>query len=283
MKSILITGGTGSFGRAFIKRLLESDEYTRICIYSRDEYKQFQLRKELSDNQRLRFFIGDVRDKERLTRAFQGIDVVISASALKRIEVGHYAPDEVIKTNVMGSMNVIDSAFQAKVKKVVFLSTDKAWQGGISPYGQSKAIAESLFLNANNIFGEHGPKFSVTRYGNIWRSTGSIVPVWEELIANGVKKVPVTDPGCTRFFMRMEEAVELVLNTINTMKGGELSIPETLPAYSVGDLAEAMNVAMDVKGLPTWERKHEGMRDGLTSDVVRRLTIQELRNFLKVG
>lgn len=277
MSGILITGGTGAFGKAFVNHLLDDTDYDRICIYSRDEYKQAMMREQFDDDQRLRFFIGCVRDKDRLKTAMIGVDIVIHGAALKRIEVGNYAPDEMVRTNILGSMNVIDAAFDTKIKKVVFLSTDKAWQGGISPYGQSKALAESLFLNANNTYGEHGPKYSVVRYGNIWGSTGSIVPTWRLMIANGAKTVPVTDPDCTRFMMRINEAVQFVLSTIKTMKGGELNIPETLPAYRVGDLAEAMDVDMNIKGLPSWERKHEGMRDGLTSDIVRRLTVDELK------
>ena len=275
---LLITGGTGFFGRAFAKHALEWG-YT-VCIYSRNEYNQFLMRQEFGDDPRLRWFIGDVRDRDRLRRAMQGVDVVVSAAALKRIEIGHYAPDEMVKTNVLGSLNVVEASAESGVSKVVALSTDKAWQGR-SPYGQSKAIAESLFLSANNIYGEHGPKYSVVRYGNIWRSTGSIVPYWESLIAKGETTVPVTDPECTRFFMRASEAVDLVSDTIITMNGGELVIPETLPAYRIGDLAEAMGVSMNIIGLPKFEKLHEGMRDGLTSDKVRRMSVEELREALK--
>ncbi len=275
--NILITGGTGYFSQAFVKKALPFAN--RICIYSRDEFKQAQMRQSLNDP-KLRFFIGDVRDRDRLKRAMMGVDVVVHAAALKRIEVGNYAPDEMVKTNINGSMNTIDAAFDAKVKKVVFISSDKAWQG-VSPYGQSKAIAESLFLNANNIYGEHGPKYSVCRYGNIFNSTGSIYPKWKELIEEDAIEVPVTDPSCTRFFMRIDEAVELVLNTINTMKGGELVIPDWLPAFAVGDLAAAMYVKMKITGLPKWEKLHEGMRDDLTSDTARRMSVEELREALK--
>lgn len=278
MRSVLITGGTGSFGRAFAKHLIAND-VERVCILSRDEHKQAQMRRELHNHPALRFFIGDVRDKDRLRRAMQGCDVVVSAAALKRIEVGTYCADEMIKTNVIGAMNVVDAAHDAGVQKVVALSTDKAWRGGISPYGHTKALMESLFIQANGMM--QRPRFAVVRYGNIWKSNGSIVPLWQQMIREGVTHLPVTDPDCTRFFMYLSEAVELVETTIDTMQGGELVIPETLPAYRVGDLAEAMGMPVMVTGLPEWERKHEGMRDGLTSDTARRMTIDELREALK--
>jgi len=276
MTSILITGGSGFFGKTYTRYLLAKPGVNRICIYSRDEYKQSIMKNEFVDD-RMRFFIGDVRDPDRLERAMRGVDHVIHAAALKRIEVGNYAPDEMVKTNVLGAMNVIDAAYNAGVEKVVALSTDKAYQP-VSPYGQTKALAESLFLNANA--SHHGPRYSVVRYGNIWRSTGSIVPHWEYLLSRGVPKLPVTDPDCTRFFMRAEEACKLVSDTFKSMHRGELVIPEDLPAYRVGDLSEAMGADTAVGVLPPWEKKHEGMRDGLTSDKARRMTINELQRAL---
>ena len=281
-KSILITGGAGFFGKAFTKFLLEKTNVERICIYSRDEWKQAEMKAEISDpDLRIRYLVGDIRDQSRLARAMRGVDTVVAAAALKRIEVGNYAPDEMVKTNVIGAMNIIDAAYQSGVKKVVQLSTDKAWGGGVSPYGQSKALAESLYLNANNIYGEAGPQYSVCRYGNIFNSRGSILPTWKKMIANGASEVPVTDPECTRFFMTIDEAVKLVIDTLITMRGGELIIPEWLPAFAVGDLATALNVKIKVIGLPAWERRHEGMRDDLTSDKARRMTVEELREMLK--
>ena len=273
----LITGGTGSFGNAFAEYLL-SNGAERICIYSRDEHKQAVMRDRLNNNDKLRFFIGDVRDKDRLRRAMQGIDIVVHAAALKRIEVGHYSPDEMVKTNILGAMNVIEAAFDAKVKKVVALSTDKAYQP-ISPYGQSKALAESLFLNANNTYGEHGPKYAVVRYGNVWKSNGSVVPKWQEILKTS-NEVPVTDPDCTRFMMFMEEAVSLVTNTIETMNGGELVIPKNLPAYRLGDLAIAMGANPIESGLPKWEKLAECMEYGNCSDTARRMTVEEIRQAL---
>lgn len=277
---ILITGGTGSFGRAFARYLLERG-HQRICIYSRGEHTQAQLREELNDDARLRWFIGDVRDRERLRRAMEGCEIVVHAAALKRIEVGAYNPIEMIKTNVMGAVNVVEAAHDVSVHRVVALSTDKAWQP-ISPYGQTKALAESLFLQANYARGATGPRFAVTRYGNVWGSAGSVVPKWKALLA-ARRPITITDPDCTRFFMTMDQAVSLVARTIDNMHGGELVIPNDLPAYRLGDLLEAMRkeaghmFPTKTNGLPPHEKLHEGMRDDLTSDKARRMTIRELR------
>lgn len=274
--SFLITGGTGSFGRAFARQLLD-DGCQRICIYSRGEHAQAEMREQFDNDERLRFFIGDVRDRDRLRRAMEGVEIVVHAAALKRIEVGHYNPVEMIKTNVLGAVNVIEAAMDAEgahVRRVVALSSDKAYQP-VSPYGCSKALAESLFLAANNVRGKWGPIFAVTRYGNVAGSAGSVIPKWRDILEHDFT-VPVTDPECTRFWMTMDEAVELVLQTIGTMKGGELEIPR-LPAYRLADLAEAMGARMDVTGLNGFEKLHEGMRDGLTSDTVRRMSVVELK------
>jgi len=265
--NILITGGTGSFGQAFVKFLLKERLSERICIYSRDEYKQSLMRKDFND-ERLRFFIGDVRDRDRLKRAFNGIDLVIHAAALKRIEVGFYDPIEMVRTNVDGSVNVIEASQDAFVKKVVYLSTDKAFEP-VSPYGASKALSESLFLSANNITNK--TRFSVTRYGNVAGSKGSVIPVWKE--SKG--KVKITDPECTRFYMTMKEAVDLVWKTSLEMPK-QIVIPE-LPAYRLGDLAEALGVETEVVGLPEWEKRHESMRKGLCSKDARRMSVEELR------
>lgn len=225
---------------------------------------------------RLRFFIGDVRDYRRLCWAMDDCEVVIHAAALKRIETCHYNPDEAKATNIDGAQNVIFAARQTKVAKVVALSTDKAVEP-ISTYGDTKKVAESLFRDAEYTRGRSGPHFARVRYGNIWRSAGSVVPKWEQMLAGeALTAVPISDPDCTRFFMRMDEAVDLVLQTIETMKGGELNIP-TLPAYRLGDLAEAMQANTFVTGLPEWEKKHEMMDVHQSSDRARRMTIKELR------
>ncbi len=271
---MLITGGTGAFGQAFVKRLLELPQYHRICIYSRDEYKQYLMREKFHNSPRLRFFIGDVRDKERLRRAMRGVSTVVHAAALKRIEVGHYNPSEMVKTNVLGTMNVIEASQDARsVRKVVYLSSDKAWQP-VSAYGYSKALGESLILAANDQVGPNGPDYACTRYGNVAGSTGSVIPIWRAAQAG----VRVTDPECTRFWMTMDEAVDLVLQTITS--GVKLAIPR-LPAFRLGDLVEAMNLRYDIVGLPEHEKLHEGMADGVTSDVARRMTVDEIREALR--
>lgn len=273
MKSVLVTGATGFFGRAFTHRLLAMPGVDRICIYSRDEAKQAAMREELGPRPQLRFFIGDVRDRERLTRAMAGVDVVVHAAALKRIEVGHYNPGEMVKTNVNGTVNVIEAGTDAGVDRMVLLSSDKAFEP-VSAYGQTKALAESLFAAANNTRGARGPRFAVTRYGNVAGSTGSVIPTWRRYVARG-EPVPVTDPECTRFWMRVDEAIDLVLDTIERMPT-EPAIPE-LPAFRLGDLAEAMGARMTVRGLGAFEKKHESMRSGLCSETARRLDVDNLR------
>jgi FlaA1/EpsC-like NDP-sugar epimerase len=292
MKSVLITGGSGAFGTAFVRYLLtrRMDITGRVAILSRSEHRQAEMAREMAaldpKEERLRFFIGDVRDRDRLFRAMEGIDTVVHAAALKRIEVGAYNPMEVMKTNILGAANVIEAAKDAGVAKVVALSTDKAY-APVSPYGTSKAFAESLFLAANNTRGKTGPAFAVVRYGNVWNSTGSVVPTWLHLIKEQVAAdwartpiVPVTDPECTRFYMTMDQAVNLVLNTILIMQGGEIIIPR-LPAYRLGDLAEAMGAQMQINGLPSWEKRHESMGEGNSSDTARRMSVAELREALR--
>lgn len=279
MNNVLVTGGTGAFGQAFVRHLLATSTASRIVIYSRNEFNQHLMAVALrSHEKRLRFMIGDVRDRDRLRRAFHGVDTVVHAAALKRIEVGQYNPIEVVKTNVDGAVNVIEAAQDAGVKKVIGLSSDKAYQP-ISPYGTSKALAESIFLAANNTTGWDGPRFAICRYGNVWNSTGSVVPTWRSLVAKGEKLVPLTDPECTRFYMKMSEAVDLVMKTYHNMKGGEIAIPK-LPAYRLGDLADAMQVKFKVIGLPPWEKMHESMAEGNSSNQARRMTISELQGAL---
>lgn len=279
MDSILVTGGTGSFGRAFIKHLLVNSNAQRICIYSRGEHQQAALRRELNDDSRLRWFVGDVRDVARLERAMTGVDAVIHAAALKRIETGQYNPDEMVKTNVLGTMNVIEAANRVGVAKVVGLSSDKAFQP-CSPYGQSKALAESLLLAANHTNGATGTRYAVTRYGNVWASQGSVIHAWRAAQA-AKQPILVTDPECTRFFMTMDEAVALVWNLLFTMQGGEIAIPDWLPAYRLEDLAVAFGKPWRVIGLPHWEKQHESMREGLCSKDVRRMSVAELKGHIK--
>lgn len=278
--SVLITGGTGFFGRGFARRLLDAG-VPRVCIYSRDEFKQHQMRQEFAGEDRIRFFIGDVRDVERLRRAMDGCDVVVHAAALKRVEVGEYDPGEMVKTNVVGAMNVIEAAMDCCVEKVVGLSTDKACEP-LNGYGTSKLMAEKLFLAANNARGAHGPRFAVTRYGNVAGSTGSVIPVWRERMSRGLP-VSIRDARATRFWMTLEEACQLVGQTIATMHGGELVIPE-LPAYELHDLASAMGVYAGPftirEHLGVGEKVHEAMAPGNTSDKARRMSVDELKEAL---
>jgi UDP-N-acetylglucosamine 4,6-dehydratase/5-epimerase len=272
---VLITGGAGFLGRGLTRRLL-ANGHERVCILSRNEYTQAQMRAEFKDDQRLRWFIGDVRDVDRLERAMESVTSVIHAAALKRIEVGNMNPDEMVKTNVLGSQNVIDAARRAGVSRVLLVSSDKAFEP-VSPYGQTKALAESLFLTANKV-SPWGPRYAVCRYGNVAGSTGSVIPTWRSILQDG-DTVPVTDPDCTRFYMTRDQAVELVLNTLENMNGGELAIPE-LPAFRLGDLAEAMGALMDVRGIGEWEKRHESMKAGVSSDRAPRMCVQTLREAL---
>lgn len=275
MKSILVTGGTGTFGQAFVPAALDAG-YDRVCVYSRGEHRQAEMRENLND-ERLRWFIGDVRDKDRLRRAMSGVDAVVHAAALKRIEVCEYDVGEMVKTNVIGTLNVIYAAMDAGVKKVIGLSTDKACDP-VNAYGASKFVCERMILSANNAAGSKGPRFGVVRYGNIWKSQGSVVTIWKRLIEEGHGEVPVTDPDCTRFFMRSSEAVALVISSIRRTKSN--IVTPVLPAYRIGDLAEAMGVDIRITGLPEWEKKHESMVRGETSEHARRLTVNELRGAL---
>lgn len=284
MRSVLITGGSGSWGSAFVSHLLEQDLAERVCVFSRGEHRQAEMREALGDPPEVRWLIGDVRDRDRLRRAMSGCNVVIHAAALKRIEVGAYNPTEMVRTNVEGAINVVEAAIDAGVSRVVALSSDKAWQP-ISPYGCSKAMAEAIFLSANNTTGGRGPTFVVTRYGNVAGSNGSVIPKWRKLQQQGELTARITDPRATRFYMTMQQAVELVsAAAFLPLQPANLEtpiIPEGLPAYCLADLAEAMRFPdTRVIGLPPWEKLHEGMRDGYTSDTARRLTVSELRVLL---
>lgn len=276
MTSYLISGGTGSFGRAFTKYLLDRGISERVCIYSRGEHAQADMAEAFGHDERLRWFIGDVRDRDRLRRAMTGADVVVHAAALKRIEVGRYNPIEMVRTNIEGAVNVIEVAQDVGVDTVVGLSTDKAY-APVSPYGQSKALAESLFLAANDTVGPGGPRFRVTRYGNVWWSAGSVGPRWYAMLRRGAETVPVTDPDCTRFFMTMDEACRLVHDAVADETGQTMFIPR-LPAYDLATLANAFSARAEITGLPAWEKLHESMAVGNCSADARRMTEGELRD-----
>lgn len=257
---VLITGGTGFLGRGLARSLLASGDISRVCIFSRGEHTQALMRQELPDPKgKLRWFIGDVRERDRLRRAMEGSHLVIHAAALKRVEVGEYNPGEMVRTNVIGSLNVIEAAHDAGVEKVVAVSSDKA-SAPLNAYGATKLTMEKLMLAANNARGSDGTRFAVVRYGNVAGSTGSVIPIWRDLIRKqaGTAEVPVTDPECTRFWMSLEEACMLILWTADNMIGGELVVP-TLPAYKLGTLAEAMGARMKVLGLGAGEKLHESM------------------------
>ncbi len=277
MKSILITGGTGTLGYGLTERLILEDKWRRICIISRSEKDQAAMAQKFR-SRRLRFFIGDVRDYFRLLRAMEGCEVVIRAAALKRIEVGVYNPDEMVKTNVLGTANVVEAARNSGVKRCVLISTDKAYEP-ISPYGYTKALAESLFFAANASRSSSGPLYAGVRYGNVWKSAGSVVPLWQSLLDRG-ERCTIRDPACTRFFMLLSEAVDFVLGAVERMQGGEIFVPD-LPAYSIGDLVRAMNIQYaDFIGLPKHEKLHESMEEGNCSKDARRMSVAELRSHL---
>lgn len=266
--SILITGGSGFLGHALVSHLLAFSDYSRVCVYSRGEHRQAEMREAFGDDARLRWFIGDVRDRGRLVRALDGVDDVIHAAALKRIEVGAYNPDEMVKTNVLGANNVLEAARRVGVKRCLLISSDKAFEP-VSPYGQTKALAEALFHAAN---GYGGMMTAACRYGNVAGSTGSVIPIWRRLGDAAV----MTDPDATRFWMTKFQAVEFVMDTLKNMRGGELAIP-SLPAFRLGDLAGAMEISPRIVGLRAFEKRHEGMGPGNTSDVARRMSVDELR------
>lgn len=252
-KSILITGGTGTFGKAFTKYVLEHYEPKKIVIYSRDEYKQFIMQNEFKGfKDKLRFFIGDVRDRDRLARAFEGVDYVIHAAALKQVPACEYNPAEAIKTNINGAQNVIDAALNAGIKKVVALSTDKA-VNPVNLYGGTKLVSDKLFIAANAYAGSKDICFSIVRYGNVAGSRGSVIPLFHNIIMNGETELPITDYRMTRFWISLEQGVELVVKALEEAVGGETFISK-IPSFKVTDLAEAM--------LPGCKMKEVGIREG---------------------
>ena len=271
--SVLITGGTGSLGKALIDFLLEETKVRRIAIFSRDELKQHQLRIILGDDPRLRWFLGDIRDIDRLKRAFHGVDFVIHAAALKQVDTGEYNPMEFVKTNVLGSQNVIDASIEAGVKRVVALSTDKA-SSPINLYGATKLTADKLFIAANNYSFAYGTTFSVVRYGNVMGSRGSVIPFFQDLAAQG-KPLPITDLRMTRFWISIESAVRFVIDSLEMMTGGELYVPK-IPSMKIVDLAHAVDqdAKLEEIGMRPGEKLHEEM---ISADDSRRTIILDNR------
>lgn len=238
---ILITGGTGSFGRALAKYLLQENACRKVIIFSRDEWKQWEMRRSDSifDHPKIRYFLGDVRDGPRLLRAFNEVDYIVHAAALKQVPAAEYNPSEFIKTNINGAMNVIDAAIDCGVKKVIALSTDKA-VNPVNLYGATKLCSDKLFVAGNAYVGARGyPKFAVARYGNVAGSRGSIIPFWQKLIDQGIKALPITDERMTRFWITIEQSVKFVCDCFQLMKGGEIFVPK-IPSVNIINLAEAM-------------------------------------------
>jgi UDP-N-acetylglucosamine 4,6-dehydratase (inverting) len=256
--SILITGGTGSFGKAFITHALEHLDPKRLVVFSRDELKQYEVRQLFNDDPRLRWFIGDVRDERRLLRAMHNVDYVVHAAALKQVDTAEYNPFEFVQTNVMGSQNVIEAAIDTGVKKVVALSTDKA-SSPINLYGATKLTADKLFITGNHYAAAYDTRFAVVRYGNVMGSRGSVIPFFSKLAAAG-ESLPITDLRCTRFFITLPQAVQMVVDTFDMMQGGELLVPR-IPSMKVTDLAQAIapGARMHDVGLRPGEKLHEEM------------------------
>ncbi len=260
-KSILITGGTGSFGHQYVRMILEQFQVNKLVIYSRDELKQYEM-SQIFPTQKypfMRYFLGDVRDLSRLTMAMRGIDYVIHAAALKQVPAAEYNPMECIKTNVHGAENVIQAALAANVDKVIALSTDKA-ANPINLYGASKLASDKLFVAANNIAGDHRTRFAVVRYGNVVGSRGSVVPFFKKLIAENTGYLPITDPNMTRFWITLREGVDFVFKNFARMHGGEIFVPK-IPSIRITDLATAMapNFHQEVIGIRPGEKLHEVM------------------------
>lgn len=257
-KNILVTGGTGSFGKKFIKILLGKYQPKKVIVYSRDELKQFEMQ-QVFNQECMRYFIGDVRDAARLERAMYQVDYVVHAAAIKQVPAAEYNPMECIKTNIHGAQNVIDAAIACGVDKVIALSTDKA-ANPVNLYGATKLCSDKLFTAANNLVGDRRTRFSVVRYGNVIGSRGSVVPFFKKLIADGAKELPVTDERMTRFWLRLEDGVEFVLKNFQRMQGGEIFIPK-IPSMRIVDLVKAMapELSMKVIGIRPGEKLHEVM------------------------
>ncbi len=252
-KIILVTGGSGSFGKKFIERIFAKYSPRKVIIYSRDEYKHFKMRQQYRKwDEKIRYFIGDVRDKERLMRAFDGVDYVVHAAALKQVPACKYNPIEAVKTNIQGAEHIVDAAIDRGVKRVVALSTDKA-VNPINLYGATKLASDKLFISANAYSGDRNTVFSVVRYGNVAGSRGSVIPFFKMLADKGEKTLPITDPRMTRFWITLDEAVDLVFLALDTSKGGETYVSK-IPSFKITDLAEAM--------APKGKTRNIGMREG---------------------
>ena len=259
--SLLITGGTGSFGQAFVKNILDHWAPNRIIIFSRDELKQYHMEQTIpkEHKDRVRFFIGDVRDPERLELAMREVDIVIHAAALKQVPAAEYNPFECVKTNIHGAENVVKASLRAGVSKIVSLSTDKA-ASPINLYGASKLASDKIFVAANNISGSQDTRFSVVRYGNVIGSRGSVIPYFKQLITNGVESLPITHPEMTRFWITLQQGVNFVLSSLSIMNGGEIFVPK-IPSMKVVDIAKTLapDLNHNIVGIRPGEKLHETM------------------------
>ena len=257
--SILITGGTGSFGRHFVRRLLDRHSPARVVVFSRDEFKQYEMEQGYSAEERdvLRFFIGDVRDRNRLIMAMRGVDYVIHAAALKHVPTAEYNPFECVHTNIIGAENVVNAAIQSEVKRVIALSTDKA-ASPINLYGATKLASDKIFVAANNLAGSVGTRFAVVRYGNVVGSRGSVIPLFKRLIAEGAESLPITDERMTRFWITLRQGVDFVLGCLERMQGGEVFVPK-IPSMRMVDLARCMapELPQRIIGVRPGEKIHE--------------------------
>jgi len=279
-KNILITGGTGSFGKKYTEIILKEYNPNKIIIYSRDEFKQYKMSQKFNDK-RMRYFIGDVRDKERLIKAMENVDIVIHTAALKHVPVAEYNPMECIKTNINGASNVIDAALEVEAEKVIALSTDKA-AAPINLYGATKLASDKLFVAANNMVGKRKTRFSVVRYGNVIGSRGSVVPFFMKLINENAKELPITHPEMSRFLITLEEGVRFVLKNFERMQGGEIFIPK-LPSMKIVDLAKCLapNLPHKIIGIRPGEKLHEVMitRDDRIIEFDEHFVIKPTINF----
>lgn len=276
-KTVLITGGTGSFGNAFTRYVLDNYNPKKIIIYSRDEYKQYVMRNNFKEyDERIRYFIGDVRDEKRLRRALNNVDYIVHAAALKQVPACEYNPMEAVKTNIDGAMNIVNAALDCGVEKVVALSTDKA-VNPVNLYGGTKLVSDKLFIAANAYRGESGTTFSVVRYGNVAGSRGSVIPFFNQLIQSGATELPITDFGMTRFWISLDEGIQLVIKALEEAKGGETFISK-IPSFKVVDLATAM--APDLKQVEIGIREGEKMHECMVPAADSMTTYEYEKNFI---
>jgi UDP-N-acetylglucosamine 4,6-dehydratase/5-epimerase len=273
--SVLITGGTGSFGKAFLKQILETRNPARVVVFSRDELKQYEMRQVWGDDPRVRFFIGDIRDRDRLKMALHGVDYVVHAAALKQVDTAEYNPMEYVKTNILGSENVMQASIEAGVKKVVALSTDKA-SSPVNLYGATKLTADKLFVSSNHYAAGYDTHFSVVRYGNVMGSRGSVIPFFRRLAESG-QPLPITDMRMTRFWITLPQAVEFVMSSFNDMAGGELYVPR-IPSMKVVDLARA--VAPDTELVEVGIRPGEKLHEEMISSEDSRRTLRQADRYV---